>query len=77
MDKDGEKRQMQRLSRLRRERDNELLSSKLEALRQAATKGTENLMPYLIEAVSAYGTLGEVCGVLRKVYGEYRLPATV
>ncbi|MBM3154956.1 MAG: methylmalonyl-CoA mutase [Chloroflexi bacterium] len=77
MDKEGEKRQMQRLSRIRRERDNELLSSKLEALRQAATKGTENLMPYLIEAVSAYGTLGEVCGVLRKVYGEYRLPALV
>ena len=76
MDKEGEKRQLERLSRLRRERDNELVSAKLEALRQAAN-GDGNLMPYLLEAVSAYATLGEVCGVLRKVFGEYRLPALV
>jgi methylmalonyl-CoA mutase N-terminal domain/subunit len=76
MDKEGEKRQFERLSRLRRERDNELVSTKLEALRQAA-QGDENLMPYLVEAVSAYATLGEVCDVLRRVFGEYRLPALV
>jgi len=76
MNKEGEKRQLERLSRLRRERDNELLSTKLEALRQAA-QGNENLMPYILDAVSAYATLGEVCGVLRKVFGEYRLPALV
>ena len=76
MDKEGEKRQLERLSRLRRERDNELLSVKLEALRQAAN-GKENLMPYLLEAVNTYATLGEVCGVLRRVFGEYRLPALV
>ena len=76
MDKEGEKRQLERLSRLRQERDNELLSTKLEALRQAA-QGNENLMPDILEAVSSYATLGEVCGVLRKVFGEYRLPALV
>jgi methylmalonyl-CoA mutase N-terminal domain/subunit len=76
MDKEGEKQQFGRLSRLRRERDNELVSAKLEALRQAAL-GNENLMPYILEAVSAYATLGEVCGVLRKAFGEYRLPAFV
>ncbi len=76
MNKEGEKRQLERLSRLRRERDNELLSTRLEALRQAA-QGKENLMPYILEAVSAYATLGEVCGILRKVFGEYRLPALV
>jgi len=76
MDKEGEKRQLERLSRLRRERDNELVSAKLEALRQSA-RGNENLMPYLVEAVSAYATLGETCDVLRKVFGEYRLPAMV
>jgi methylmalonyl-CoA mutase N-terminal domain/subunit len=76
MDKEGEKRQLERLSRLRRERDNELVSVKLEALRQAAG-GNENLMPYLLEAVNACATLGEVCDVLRKVFGEYRLPALV
>ncbi len=76
MDKEGEKRQLERLSQLRQERDNELLSTKLEALRQAA-QGNDNLMPYILEAVSSYATLGEVCGVLRKVFGEYRLPALV
>jgi len=76
MDKDGEKRHMERLNRIRHERDNELLSSKLEALRQAA-QGKENLMPYILESVQAYGTLGEVCGILRNVFGEYRMPALV
>ncbi len=72
MDKEGERRQLERLSRLRRERDNELVSVKLEALRQAA-QGVDNLMPYILEAVNAYATLGELCGVLRKVFGEYQL----
>ncbi len=76
LDPEGEKRQLERLSRLRRERDNELVSIRLEALRQAAL-GKENLMPYLIDAVSAYATLGETCRVLRKVFGEYKLPAMV
>jgi methylmalonyl-CoA mutase N-terminal domain/subunit len=76
MDKEGERRQLERLSRLRRERDNEMVSIKLEALRQAA-QGNDNLMPYLLEAVIACATLGEVCGVLRKVFSEYRLPALV
>jgi methylmalonyl-CoA mutase N-terminal domain/subunit len=76
MDREGEKRQLERLSRLRRERDNEMVSIKLKALRQAA-QGNENLMPYIFEAVSAYATLGEVCGVLRKVFSEYRLQALV
>jgi methylmalonyl-CoA mutase N-terminal domain/subunit len=53
-----------------------MVSMKLEALRQAA-QGNGNLMPYIFEAVSAYATLGEVCGVLRQVFGEYRLPALV
>jgi methylmalonyl-CoA mutase N-terminal domain/subunit len=76
MDREGEKRHLERLSRLRRERDNEMVSIKLEALRQAA-QGDENLMPYILDAVSTYATLGEVCGILRKVFGEYRLPALV
>jgi methylmalonyl-CoA mutase N-terminal domain/subunit len=76
MDPQGERRQLERLSRLRCERDNELVSSRLEALRRAA-QGKENLMPYLIDAVSAYATLGETCRVLREVFGEYKLPAMV
>jgi methylmalonyl-CoA mutase N-terminal domain/subunit len=71
MDREGERRQLERLSRLRRERDGELVSQRLEALRQAAA-GTANLMPYILEAVRAYATLGEICDVLRGVFGEYQ-----
>jgi len=73
MDPEGERRQRERLARVRRERDNELLSQRLEALREAA-RGSENLMPFILDAVRAYGTLGEICGVLRDVFGEYREP---
>ena len=71
MDPEGERRQRERLARLRRERDNELLQRRLSALRSAA-EGTENLMPHILDAVRAYGTLGEICGTLREVFGEYR-----
>ncbi len=70
MDKEGERRQLERLERVRRERNNETVSQKLDALGRAAS-GEENLMPHILEAVRAYATLGEVCGVLRKVFGEY------
>lgn len=76
MDSKGERRQRQRLARVRRERDNEELKRRLEALREVA-KGSENLVPYILDAVRAYGTLGEVCGVLRQVFGEYREPVVI
>ncbi|KYZ76234.1 methylmalonyl-CoA mutase [Anaerosporomusa subterranea] len=66
----GEK-QRQRLSELKAKRDNDRVAKTLAALRQAAN-GTENLMPYLIDAVKTYATLGEICGVLREVFGEYK-----
>jgi methylmalonyl-CoA mutase N-terminal domain/subunit len=71
MDPEGYERQVNRLNALRRERDNEEVSRRLEALRKAAL-GTENLMPYILDAVRAYATLGETCAVLREVFGEYR-----
>jgi methylmalonyl-CoA mutase N-terminal domain/subunit len=73
MDLEGERRQRERLVRVRRERDNELVSQRLAALREAA-QGTENLMPHILDAVRAYATLGEICGVFREVFGEYREP---
>jgi methylmalonyl-CoA mutase N-terminal domain/subunit len=76
MDPEGERRQRERLARLRHERDSELLQRRLAALRRAA-EGTENLMPHILDAVRAYGTLGEVCDVLRKVFGEYREPVII
>jgi methylmalonyl-CoA mutase N-terminal domain/subunit len=47
------------------------VAQKLRALSQAA-RGSDNLMPPLLEAVKAYATLGEVCDVFRKVWGVYR-----
>ncbi|MFQ5887061.1 MAG: methylmalonyl-CoA mutase, partial [Anaerolineae bacterium] len=76
LDPEGERRQRERLARVRRERDNEELRRRLEALREAA-KGSENLMPYILDAARAYGTLGEICGVLREVFGEYREPVVI
>ena len=59
------------LSRLKKERDMTNVRSSLDHLRKIAT-GTDNLMPPILEAVKNYATLGEICNVLREVFGEYR-----
>lgn len=64
-------RQIARLEKMKAARDNEAVKAALEKLREAA-KDTENLMPYLIDAVKTYATLGEICGVLREEFGEYK-----
>lgn len=64
-------RQVARLNKMKEGRDNAAVQAALAKLREAA-KGTENLMPYLIEAVKTYATLGEICGVLREEFGEYK-----
>ena len=76
LDPEGYERQVNRLRELKEQRDNEDVKRRLDALRQAA-EGTENLMPYILDAVRAYATLGETCGVLREVFGEYREPAII
>ncbi len=73
MDPEGERRQRARLARVRAERDNDEVQRRLAALRRAA-EGTENLMPFILDAVRAYATLGEICRVFRDVFGEYREP---
>jgi methylmalonyl-CoA mutase, N-terminal domain len=70
MDPAGEQRQVERLNRVRRERDGAQVRRRLDDLRRAAA-GTENTMPYIIHAVRAYATLGEMMDVLREVFGEY------
>ncbi|MGZ4031721.1 MAG: acyl-CoA mutase large subunit family protein [Tumebacillaceae bacterium] len=65
--------QSERLANLRNTRDNELVNQRLAALRTAA-EGTDNLMPHIVSAVKAYATLGEICNVMRDVFGEY-MPA--
>lgn len=69
----GKQRHIDRLNRVRRERDNREVRKRLEDLRLAA-RGDANLMPFILEAVRAYATLGEICGVLREVFGEYVEP---
>jgi methylmalonyl-CoA mutase N-terminal domain/subunit len=63
-------RQAERLRKLRAERSNDEVERRLAALRKAAA-GSENLMPYLYEAVKAYATLGEICEAMRTVFGVY------
>lgn len=63
--------QWERLQKLRTTRDNDQVRNSLAALRKGA-EGSENLMPSILEAVKCYATLGEICGVLREVFGEHR-----
>jgi len=63
--------QTKKLKRLKESRDNVRLKQTLEALREAA-KGQSNLMLPIIECVKSYATLGEICDVLREVFGEYK-----
>jgi methylmalonyl-CoA mutase N-terminal domain/subunit len=65
--------QRERLRRLRARRDNAKVTRALEALKEAA-RGTENTMPYILECVRAYATLGEICDALKEVFGEYHEP---
>jgi len=65
------KRQKEKLEKLRSERDNDKVKTLLEDIRKAAHT-TDNLLPYFVEAVKAYATLGEICGVLREEFGEYQ-----
>ena len=74
MDEEGEKRQINRLEKLRKDRDNSKVNKNLKQLKKAA-EGDENMMPYILDCVHSYATLGETCGVLREVFGEYREPA--
>ena len=59
------------LAELRRNRDNARVAQSLENLERVA-QGSENTMPTFIECVEAYATLGEICDVLRRVFGEYK-----
>jgi methylmalonyl-CoA mutase N-terminal domain/subunit len=71
MDPQGYKLQCARLEKVRANRDQQAVAHALANLRTAA-QGTENLMPYIIEAVKTYTTLQEIMDVLREVFGEYR-----
>ncbi len=76
MDPHGYERQRARLEQVRAERDNGAVGQALDRLRIAA-QGTENLMPYILDAVRAYATLQEIMDIFREVFGLYREPMIV
>jgi methylmalonyl-CoA mutase N-terminal domain/subunit len=67
---DTEREQRERLAALKQERDGRAVEKSLEALRGAASRG-ENTVPPILDAVRAYATVGEICGVLTDLWGRY------
>ncbi len=71
LDEKGEERQIKRLQQLRKNRDRTKVTGSLEKLRKA-TQGDSNLMPFILNCVHDYATLGEICQVFRDEFGEYK-----
>ncbi len=76
MDPQGYQRQATRLADIRRTRDAGCVGQALDRLRLAC-QGTENTMPFLLDAVRAYATLGEIVGVMKSVFGVYQEPTWI
>jgi methylmalonyl-CoA mutase N-terminal domain/subunit len=76
IDPEGERRQVERVRKVRAERDHVVWAATLVRLEDAA-RGDENLMVPIIDAVKAYATVGEICDRLRGVWGEHRELITV
>lgn len=76
MDPATSQRQVERLKEVRLSRNQGDVAESLQELRRAA-QADENLMLYILTAVKAYATLGEICGVLRDVFGEYQQQITL
>jgi methylmalonyl-CoA mutase N-terminal domain/subunit len=71
VDQASEDAQVERLTRFKADRDGELVARRLEGLRDAA-RGSENLLPRIREALRDRASIGEVCGAMKDVFGEYR-----
>jgi methylmalonyl-CoA mutase N-terminal domain/subunit len=71
-DPEGEKRHLARLKKHKSERDQSAHAAAMSALEQASREATANTMPFILAAVNAGATVGEVCNMWRKVYGEYK-----
>ena len=76
IDHTAEERQAKKLAALRARRDNGQVRNTLSALQRAA-EGTDNTMPFILDAVRAYATLGEICDALRDVFGSYQETAHI
>jgi len=70
-----EKRLVEQLKQVKKRRNEAKTQEDLHKLRSAAEQENVNLMPFILEAVKEYATLGEICGTLREVFGEYKPPS--
>ncbi len=71
VDETLEEQQIEQLNAIRKQRNQKAVDESLAALKKAARSEKENLMPHILRAVKAYATVGEICSVLRKEFGEY------
>ncbi|MBS3679639.1 methylmalonyl-CoA mutase family protein [Ornithinibacillus massiliensis] len=71
VDEELEREQKAKLQSIKEKRDSEMVESTLKQLKWAASQADENLMPYILNAVKAYASVGEICNVLRQEFGEY------
>ncbi|MFX1494168.1 MAG: methylmalonyl-CoA mutase [Promethearchaeota archaeon] len=71
IDDEVAKHQIESLEKIKQERNNQKVKEKLEKLKKAA-EGTENLMPYIIDAVREYVSIGEIINILKEVFGTYQ-----
>ena len=69
VDPEGERRQVERLQRLRKRRDQAKVSGALAHLDEVA-RGTDNTVPAILDCVESYCTIGEICQVFRGIFGE-------
>jgi methylmalonyl-CoA mutase N-terminal domain/subunit len=72
IDPESEKKLAERLARIKKERNQAKANEALNKLRKAAEDEKANLMPFVLQAVKEYATLGEVCGTLREAFGEHK-----
>jgi len=72
--KKAEQIQIANLLKVKQDRDNNLVDETLVRIQEAAADKGTNLIPLILDAVKAYASVGEICGVLREVFGEYIAP---
>lgn len=75
IDPSVEKKLVEQLKEIKRQRNQARVNEALSKLRRGAELENVNLMPLILEAVREYATLGEICGILRDVFGEYKPPS--
>ncbi|UCE29945.1 MAG: methylmalonyl-CoA mutase family protein [Candidatus Bathyarchaeota archaeon] len=75
IDPEIEKKLAERLKQTKRQRDHVKVDETLDKLRKAAEHEDVNLMPFMLQAVKQYATLGEICSTLREIFGEHKPPA--